>query len=90
MPQAPTWTTIRFNCEIRLPLLGAFPLYHEFKKNPEKFLKAWLEGAVGNIYHSPVQNVRDIHDGHLLIQPVVAVRYLKPHAKLDLPRPDRP
>jgi len=50
-------------------------MYHEFKKNPERFLQAWLEGAVGNIYESPVRNIRDKHDGHLLIQPVVSVKY---------------
>ncbi len=78
MPQPPTWTQIRFNCEIRLPLLGSFPLYHEFKKNPEKFLQAWIEGAVSNIYVGPVTVLRDAHDGHLLLKPIVAVKYIKP------------
>ena len=83
MPLAPTWTAIRFNCEIRLPLLGSFPLHRQFEANPEAFLQSWLEGAVGNIYRSPVRNLRDKHDGHLLLVPLVAVRYIKPHAKLD-------
>jgi len=69
-------TIIRFGCFIMLPREGAFPLAKEFDKNPEKFIEAWIKGAISNIYHGPSSNPKNEETGELEIMPKVIVRYV--------------
>lgn len=45
-------TVIAFRATIRLPDKGKFPLKCDLVKDPQKFVKGWLEGAVSNIYEA--------------------------------------
>ena len=72
-------TLIRFGCAIRLPNEGNFVFRDLFNANPEQFLNDWISGAVGTIYTGPLLNKEDDHVGHLLIVPVVKVRFVPNH-----------
>lgn len=74
--------SIRFSASIRLPLTGHFNFQAEYEKNPEKFLTAWLEGAVSNLYTGPLiderTDCRGEFTGHLLALPKVQVKHFPP------------
>ncbi len=69
-------TLIRFGCSIRIPDEGNFTERDRFNRDPEQFLKDWIEANISMFYTGPLINKRDEHDGHLLIVPVVRVKYI--------------
>lgn len=73
---------IRFSASIRLPLTGNFTMRDLYEKDPEKFLSAWLAGAVSNIYTGPLiderTDCRGEFTGHLLALPKIQVKHFPP------------
>jgi len=65
---------IRFGASIMLPASGKFLFERDYLDDPERFLKAWLEGATSTIYTGPLYNKSGCASGELLELPLVRVR----------------